>query len=108
MFLCQEDKLWDEGQGYILLAVIPFALKLLGAWWFLRAWCAHEIRLALYLPPNNPLLLCYGHLGQVISFEFRFIYYLILYLSSSIPEERPQITGLDFWYAMNDLDPTSL
>jgi hypothetical protein len=108
MFPRQEDKLRDEGQGHILLAVIPFALKLLGARWFSRAWCAHEIRLAPYLPPNNPLLLCYGHLGQVISFEFRFIHHLILHLSSSIPEERPQITGLDFRHAMNDPDPTSL
>jgi hypothetical protein len=37
MFLRQENKLQDKGQGYILLAVILFALKLLSARWFSQA-----------------------------------------------------------------------
>jgi hypothetical protein len=107
MFPRQEEKLRDEGQGHILLAVKSFALKLLGARWFSRAWCAHESRMAPYLPPNNPLLLCYGHLGQVMSFEFRFIHYLTLHLSCFFPKEGPQIADLDYRYFMNDPYPTS-
>jgi hypothetical protein len=107
MFPRQEEKLRDGGQGHILLAVKSFALKLLGARWFSRAWCAHESRMAPYFPPNNPLLMCYGHLGQVMSFEFRFIHYLTLHLYCSFPEEGPQIADLDFRHLMDDPDPTS-
>jgi hypothetical protein len=108
MFPRQEEKLRDEGKGHILSAVKSFALKLLGARWFSRAWCAHESCMAPYSPPNNPLLLCYGHLGQVMSFEFRFIHHLTLHFYCSLPQEGPQITDLDFRHLMNDPDPTSL
>jgi hypothetical protein len=108
MFPRQEKKLRDGGQGHILLAVKSFALKLLGARWFSRAWCAHESRMAPYLPPNNPLFLCYGHLGQVLSFEFRFIHYLSFYLSSFQSKQEHQLMDEGSIQHMNDQNPTSL
>jgi len=57
-------------------AVVEFVMKMLGARWFSRAWCAHEIRMNKRDKVNNSLLLCFGVDKHVLSFEFRFIYYL--------------------------------
>src|ERR1700761_6120740 len=57
-------------------AVVPFTMKMLGARWYTRAWCAHEIRVNERGRVNNPLFLCFGADGQIHSFEFRFISWL--------------------------------
>ncbi|KAH7068387.1 heterokaryon incompatibility protein-domain-containing protein [Paraphoma chrysanthemicola] len=108
MFPRQEKKYQDRGQGHILAAAESFTLKLLGARWFSRAWCAHESRMAPYQPPNNALLLCYGHLGKIVSFEFRFIHYMSFYLSFVLPDMRQQMIEPDYQHLMNDPDPKSL
>jgi len=108
MFPRREEEFWDGGQGHIPIAAESFALKLLGARWFSRAWCAHESRMAPYRPPNNALFLCYGHLGEVISFEFRFIHYLSYYFSLFLPEKEQQMIDLGVQRSMNDPDPASL
>jgi Heterokaryon incompatibility protein (HET) len=56
-----------------------FAKKLLTARWFSRAWCAHESKVLVHpTKGNNPLFLCFGADGRVLSFEFRFVHYLTL------------------------------
>lgn len=55
---------------------------------------------------NNPLFLCFGSDGRVLSFEFRFIHYLGLYLCG---QESPEdIYNRRFNETVNDPDPTTL
>jgi hypothetical protein len=108
LFSRKEKEYQDRNEGHVLAAVETFALKLLGARWFSRAWCAHESRMAPYLPPNNPLILCYGRRCEVVSFEFRFIHYLSYYFAFFIPEKEQHQPDLRFQYSMNDPDPASL
>ncbi|KAK1833415.1 hypothetical protein QBC39DRAFT_401229 [Podospora conica] len=89
-----------------LAAAKPFAMKMLGARWYSRAWCAHESRMMKHQRVNNPLFLCFGSDGRVLQFEFRFIHYLGLYLSDSEPVE--EVTGAQFKEWVNDPDPKSL
>ncbi|KAK4038626.1 hypothetical protein C8A01DRAFT_37395 [Parachaetomium inaequale] len=93
----------DEGT---LAAAKPFAIKMLGARWYSRAWCAHESRMMKHQKVNNPLFLCFGSDGRVLPFEFRFVHYLGLYLSDSEPEE--ELTGAQLKEWINDPDPKSL
>jgi len=58
------------------LKATKFVVRMLSARWYSRAWCCHESRVTPQRPVNNPLFLCYGNDGQVISFEFRFINWL--------------------------------
>jgi hypothetical protein len=87
-------------------AIRSFALKMLGARWFSRAWCAHESRTAPHPKVNNPLLLCYSDDGTVLSFEFRFVYFLSYYLCKTEPPETS--TGAALSTSMKHLDPTNL
>lgn len=84
-----------------------FAKKLLGARWFSRAWCAHESRVTIHGKVNNPLFLCFAHDGRVLSFEFRSIFYLSVYLSD-IVEPPMTLTGPSLTSGMNDPNPQSL
>jgi hypothetical protein len=61
---------WD------LVATKQFLLKMLSARWYSRAWCAHECKVNPHSKINNPLFLCFGSDGVVLSFEFRFIHFL--------------------------------
>ncbi|KAJ4286359.1 hypothetical protein N0V88_008065 [Collariella sp. IMI 366227] len=71
-----------------------------------KAWCAHESRMTRHQKVNNPLFLCFGSGGRVISFEFRFIHYLGLYLSSKEPQDFS--LGLDAKAKINDPNPVTL
>ncbi|KAB5542785.1 heterokaryon incompatibility protein-domain-containing protein, partial [Coniochaeta sp. 2T2.1] len=102
----QEDLLRQRDGGHHLSAVKSFAMRMLGARWYSRAWCAHESRTARHAKVNNPLLLCYGHNGAVLSFEFRFIYYLSYYLCRSEPPEP--VGGAALAAAMGDPNPATL
>ncbi|KFA70164.1 hypothetical protein S40285_08170 [Stachybotrys chlorohalonatus IBT 40285] len=57
-----------------------FVMRMLGARWLQRAWCAHESRVTAHPKQNNPLLLCYSHDGRVLNFEFRCVNYIASYL----------------------------
>jgi len=48
-------------------AVVEFAMKMLGARWYSRAWCAHEVSVNKHGKVNNPLLLCFGADNRVLS-----------------------------------------
>ncbi|KAK3290824.1 uncharacterized protein B0H64DRAFT_292683, partial [Chaetomium fimeti] len=89
-----------------LAAVKPFVMKLLGARWYSRAWCAHESRMMKHQKVNNPLLLCFGSDGRVLSFEFRFIHYLGYYLQSTEPLDP--LSSSQFQGRLNNPNPTSL
>jgi hypothetical protein len=84
-----------------------FVMKMLGARWFSRAWCAHESRVVPHLKVNNPLFLCFGSDGRVLSFEFRFIHFLALRLRQS-EREPSAIRDSSFLNFMNDPNPASL
>lgn len=76
-----------------------FIMRILGARWFSRAWCAHESRLSPHPKQNNPLFLCYGHDGRVLSFEFRCIHYIATYLEQSVgqsSEPEFNLSGTNF------------
>ncbi|KAH6844508.1 hypothetical protein B0I37DRAFT_295593, partial [Chaetomium sp. MPI-CAGE-AT-0009] len=96
----------QEVDADTLAAVRPFVVKMLGARWYSRAWCAHESRMMKHQKVNNPLLLCFGPDGRVLSFEFRFIHYLGLYLCNSEPPEP--ISPSQFQESFNNPNPTSL
>lgn len=57
-----------------------FLAKILAARWFTRAWCAHESRVTPHRMYDNPLMLCFGPDGTVISFEFRLVQWLSTYI----------------------------
>lgn len=102
----RENQYQLDNKGHILAAAKPFAMKLLGARWFSRAWCAHESRTTRHRRTDNPLFLCFGADGRVLSFEFRFIHYLALYLSNSDPPEG--LTGTAAREVLNNPYPKTL
>ncbi|KAH8901810.1 hypothetical protein BR93DRAFT_973219 [Coniochaeta sp. PMI_546] len=118
-YFTQQVHLLQSGRNrHLILSIRSFALKILGARWYSRAWCAHESRTAQHRKVNNPLFLCYAHNGTVLSFEFRFIHYLSYYLCKSEPAEPPSGTALAVslsssypttlrhrWWRMNRLLP---
>lgn len=65
-----------------------FIVRMLGARWFQRAWCAHESRVTAHSKENNPLLLCYGHDGRVINFEFRCVHFIAMHLDEQEEQEQ--------------------
>lgn len=67
-------------------------MKLLGANWFTRAWCAHESRIVPHLPHNNPLFLSFGPGEQIATFEFRFILFLSYNCSQPV---QPKLQGFN-------------
>lgn len=77
---------------------------LLSARWFSRAWCVHESRAVKHAKVNNPVFLCFAHDGRVLSFEFRFIQFLVYHLCET---ERPpeDVAAVDYY---NTPEPTSL
>jgi Heterokaryon incompatibility protein (HET) len=68
---------------------MEFIMKMLGARWYSRAWCAHESRVNEHGKDQNPLFLCFNADGLVISFEFRFIFFLAVYLVKSASNATP-------------------
>jgi hypothetical protein len=101
-----ERKLESEGNPINTAAAKRFAIRLMTARWFSRAWCAHESRVAVHRRVDNPLFLCYGHDGRVLQFEFRAIHYIAMRLSDTDP--APSFMGKDVSSAMNDANPTTL
>ncbi|KAK4205566.1 heterokaryon incompatibility protein-domain-containing protein [Triangularia verruculosa] len=93
-----------SGRGSVISEAKSFAMKLLTARWFSRAWCAHESRMHPHRRIDNPLVFCFGSSGVVLSFEFRFIYYLAQYLS----ENEPGPSNGTLVTAMNDPNPTTI
>lgn len=84
-----------------------FGLRILNARWFTRAWCAHESRVSPHGKFIQPQLLCFGADGRVLSFEFRFLYYLAMYISDNI-EEPVSLTGNALIEALHDTNPQML
>ncbi|OCK75023.1 hypothetical protein K432DRAFT_386457 [Lepidopterella palustris CBS 459.81] len=91
-------------------AVMEFAMKMLGARWYSRAWCAHEIRVNEHSKINNPLFLCFGANGGVLSFEFRFVHFLAYHLhqpsANAVHKDIPY--GMDVSAALGDTSCTTL
>lgn len=84
-----------------------FIWKVLSARWFTRAWCAHESRVVPHLKVNNPLFLCFGSDGRVLSFEYRFILFFASRLGR-IEAETHTVGALDFLSLINDPNPSSI
>ncbi|KFY32521.1 hypothetical protein V493_00111 [Pseudogymnoascus sp. VKM F-4281 (FW-2241)] len=105
-FPSQTEKLCNNNKAHILAAVKPFAKKILGARWYGRGWCAHESRISKHQKINNPLFFCFGSGGNVLSFEFRFIHYLGMYLSDLEPPQS--LVGNEFMELLNDPVPKTL
>ncbi|KAK4215474.1 heterokaryon incompatibility protein-domain-containing protein [Rhypophila decipiens] len=85
-FPSMEREYRSAGLGHLIDGVKDFAMNILNGRWYSRAWCAHESRVAPHQRINNPLLLCFGHDGRVLTFEFRFVFYLAIYLHNQEPE----------------------
>ena len=88
-------------------AVVEFAMKMLGARWYSRAWCAHEASVNEHGMVNNPLFLCFGAGNDVLSFEFRFLYCLAVCLyrleARATPGDNPRnSTPLDLTAILAD------
>ena len=105
-FPSREKKSRDDGTADVLAAGYAFAVKMLGARWYSRAWCAHESRMTLHRKVDNPLLMCFGHKGKVLSFEFRLIFYLAMYLADQEPEL--DLISNNIQDALSDPNPTTL
>ncbi|KAK4164737.1 hypothetical protein QBC43DRAFT_46382 [Cladorrhinum sp. PSN259] len=103
----EEQAYRDSGREAELAGARSFAMKLHKARWFTRAWCAHESRMHPHQRVNNPLFMCFGAQGKVISFEFRFIYYLTMILYDREPPDESLI-GNNFTVALNDPNPKTL
>lgn len=84
-----------------------FGLRILNARWFTRAWCAHESRVSPHGKFIQPLLLCFGADGRVLSFEFRFLYYLAMYIGDNV-EEPVSLKGNALIEALHDANPQTL
>ncbi|KAK3988742.1 heterokaryon incompatibility protein-domain-containing protein [Cladorrhinum sp. PSN332] len=103
----QEKVYRDSGKEADLAGAMSFAMKILTARWFTRAWCAHESRMHPHRRVDNPLFMCFSPSGKVLSFEFRFIFYLTMYLSYREPSS-PSYIGHAFTLALNDPNPTTI
>jgi hypothetical protein len=75
---------------------------MLGARWFSRAWCFHEGRAVEDTSASNPAFLCFGYNGRVLSFEFRFLIFLLTHLCAI---ELMSVPALEYF---DNPDPTSL
>ncbi|KAM7186695.1 hypothetical protein V8F33_011682 [Rhypophila sp. PSN 637] len=84
-FPSKEKEFRSTGQEYLLDGIRDFAMNILSGRWYSRAWCAHESRVVPHQKINNPLLLCFGHDGRVLTFEFRFLFYMAIYLYDQEP-----------------------
>jgi hypothetical protein len=92
------DEYWHKDPPD-LAAAMEFIMKMLGARWYSRAWCAHESRVNEHGKDRNPLFLCFGADGRVISFEFRFIFFLAVSLDKPTADAVPG----EFLGAMTEL-----
>ncbi|KAK3313017.1 heterokaryon incompatibility protein-domain-containing protein, partial [Apodospora peruviana] len=108
-FPSQEKEYHDSGRGHELAAIKSFAMNILEARWYSRAWCAHESRVAPHKKVNNPLFLCFGHDGRVLSFEFRFVFYMSIYLQDKeTPLDDEDLVGNGLQMTLNDPEPKTL
>ncbi|KAK4184207.1 heterokaryon incompatibility protein-domain-containing protein [Podospora australis] len=105
-FPSREKSYGDNNPGRNLDAAKGFAVKMLSARWFTRAWCAHESRMHPHRRVDNPLFLCFNHSGCILSFEFRFLHYLGMHLADREPPEN--MSGDEMAKAINDPDPKSV
>ncbi|KAK4466233.1 heterokaryon incompatibility protein-domain-containing protein [Cladorrhinum samala] len=116
----QEKKYHDLHGGESLMpAAESFAMKVLSARWFSRAWCVHESKVHPHRAVNNPLFMCFSSSAKVLSFEFRYVSYLALYLinqkteaasdrtgnPSADGDPRPTATLQQLWWQMGRLLP---
>ncbi|KAK3361817.1 hypothetical protein B0T24DRAFT_537859, partial [Lasiosphaeria ovina] len=98
-----------SGGSNPLKAGRAFAMKMLGARWYSRAWCAHESRVVPHRKIDNPLFLCYGHDGRVLQFEFRFVHYVSMYLSDNDPSPSDSVSNVHAMsQALNDPNSVTL
>jgi hypothetical protein len=88
-FPSREAQMNEDVKADIAQAVHSFTTKMLGSRWYSRAWCAHEIRVSPHRRVNNPLFLCFGHDGKVLSFEFRFIFFLGRHVLDGLTDQAP-------------------
>ncbi|SPO01508.1 uncharacterized protein DNG_04181 [Cephalotrichum gorgonifer] len=107
-FPSREKAYRDAGRADVLMGAHAFAMKMLGARWFSRAWCGHESRISRHGKVNNPMLLCFGHDGRVLSFEFRSIFYIAMYLSDQESVFDPTGNQSTLHEAMSDPKPRTL
>lgn len=110
----REEKL-DAGDKHLIRAAAkPFVMKMLSARWYSRAWCSHESRVVRHLKDkaNNPVFLCFGSDGRVVSYEFRFLLYLANRLQNAEPEVNLQrlasSVDTDFYAYFNGPNSASL
>ncbi|KAK4446954.1 hypothetical protein QBC34DRAFT_355891 [Podospora aff. communis PSN243] len=101
-FPSREKEYREQGKGHLVQDIRPFLLKMLSSRWYTRAWCAHESRVVRHSRVNNPLILCFDHQGQVLSFEFSFIFLL-----ANIFANMELMAKNDFLHAL-DSNPTGL
>ncbi|KAI9773769.1 MAG: hypothetical protein M1839_002002 [Geoglossum umbratile] len=78
---------------------IWFLLKMLNARWYSRAWRAHKSTVSSHGKTNNPLFLCFGGAGSVLSFEFRFVHFLAFHMWKY--PELPFPRGGEFFQALD-------
>ncbi|KAK4225286.1 heterokaryon incompatibility protein-domain-containing protein [Podospora fimiseda] len=103
----REQEYRDSGKEGNLNGAKSLATKILAARWFSRAWCAHESRIHPHKRVDNPLLMCFSPSGKVISFEFRFIFYLAMVLSRLLePSNMPM--GDAYTLYVNDPNPKTI
>ncbi|KAK4120713.1 hypothetical protein N657DRAFT_674114 [Parathielavia appendiculata] len=103
----REKELRDKQLGHVLDPARAFTAKVLTARWFTRGWCAHECRMNKHLKDSSPLFMCFGADGRVLSFEFRFIHYMSVYLNHS--DRAPNgLAGIEQSTDVNHPDPGML
>ena len=105
-FPSREKEYETSGKSDDIAAIKAFAMNILDSRWYSRAWCAHESRVTPHQKTNNPLFLCFAHDGRVVSFEFRFIFYLSIYLDDKYPSQV--ISAVNQMQTINDPNPTTL
>jgi hypothetical protein len=87
---CFIDWYWtlDESD---MTALEDLLMKLLGARWFTRAWCAHEISVKKHDPKreNKAMFLCFGADGRVVEIEFQHLHLLAASVGTKMWQETP-------------------
>ena len=74
------ESYWQVDESDVT-TLVKFSMRMLGARWYSRAWCAHEAHVNEHGRVNNPLFLCFGADGRILSFEFRLIYWFAVSLN---------------------------
>jgi len=103
------DAYWHLDVSELTVAM-EFTMKMLGARWYSRAWCAHESRVNEHSKEHNPLFLCFGADDRVLSFEFRFVFFLAVSLDKSAANATPDefFNGMNVFAALDGTPCTTL